>query len=56
MIAGKFRNVPQLGDVEVVVVGKFQMDPRLEIWKEVWSESIGWTPDGASSRNFGWKL
>ena len=37
MIAWKFWNGPKLGDVEGILVGKFQMDPRFEMWTESWS-------------------
>ena len=47
MIAGKFWNGPELGDVEGILVGKFQMDPMWEIWTEVWSEIFSSIPAGA---------
>ena len=40
MIALNFLNGPELGDVEGILVGKFHMDPRLEMWKEIWSEIL----------------
>ena len=51
-----FLNGPELGDVEVILVGKFHMDPRLEMWKEIWSEIFSWIPAGAYGRTFAWRV
>ena len=56
MIAWKFWNGAELGDVEGVLVGNFHLDPRLEMWTEIWSEVFCWIPSGASGRNFAWRL
>ena len=56
MIAWKFRNGLELGDVEGILVGKFQLDPRLEIWMEIWLEILSWIPVGASGRTFAWRV
>ena len=49
-------NGPELGDVEGVLVGKFQLDPRLEMWTEIWSEISSWIPAGVSRRTFAWRV
>ena len=56
MIAGNFWNGPQLGNVEVVLVGKFHLDSRLEICMDFWLEICSLIPDGASGMNLAWKL
>ena len=52
MDAWKFWNGPELGDVEGVLVRKFQLDPGLEMWTEIWLEISSWIPAGASGRTF----
>ena len=37
LIAWTFLNGPELGDVEGILVGKFQLDLRLEMWTEIGS-------------------
>ena len=51
----KFWNGPELGDVERVLVGKFQLEFGLEMWTEIWSEIFSWIPAGASGRTFAWR-
>ena len=55
MNAWTFWNGPELGDVEGVLVGKFQLDPGLDMWTEMWSEISSWIPAGASGRTFAWR-
>ena len=52
MIAWIFWIGPEIGDVEGILVGKFQLDPRLEMWKEIWSEIFSWNPAGEPGRTF----
>ena len=56
MNAWKFWNGPELGDVQGILVEKFQLDPGLEIWMEIWSEIFSWIPAGASRRTFAWRV
>ena len=56
MIAWKFWNGPELGDVEGILVGKFQLDPGLEMWTEIWSAIFSWILAGASGRTFAWRV
>ena len=56
MIAWKFWNGPELGDVEGILVGKFELDPSLEMWTEIWSEIFGWITAGASGQTFAWRV
>ena len=56
MIAWKFWNGPELGDIEGIMVGKFQLDPGLEMWMEIWLEISSWIPGGASGRTFAWRV
>ena len=50
VIAWKFWNGPELGDVEGILVRKCQLDPRLEMWTDIWLEIFSWIPAGASWR------
>ena len=52
----KIWNGPELGDAKGILVGKFQMDPMLEMWIEICSEIFSWIPDGASGRDFAWRF
>ena len=56
MNAWKFWNGPELGDVAGILVGKFQLDPGLEMWTEIWSENSSWISAGLSGRNFAWRV
>ena len=56
MNAWNFWNGPELGDVEGILVGKFQLDPGLEIRTAIWSEIFSWIPAGASGRTFAWRV
>ena len=56
MNAWKFWNGPELGDVEGILVGKFHLDPGLEMWTEIWSAIFSWIPAGASGQTFAWRV
>ena len=56
MITWKFWDGPELGDVEGVLVGKFQLDLGLELWTEICSAVFSCIPAGASGRTFAWKV
>ena len=56
VIAWKIWNGTELGDVEGIMVEKFQPNPRLEMWAEIWSENFSWIPAGASGLTFPWRL
>ena len=55
-IAWKFWNEPKLGDIEGILVRKFQLDPRFEMLTEIWSEVISCIPAGAYGGNFAWRF
>ena len=56
MIAWKFWNGPELGDVKGILVENFQLDPKFKMWTEIWLVIFSWIPVGASVWTFAWRL
>ena len=56
MVAWKFWNGPELGDIEVFLDRKFQLDPGLEMWTEIWPAIFSLIPDGVSGLTFACRL